>query len=139
LQSSFEWEAKIEIAEIQAVFDALEETSRSIATMFESTGDVILGLAMILGDLDPSRYLDIMQLIREENARRNEMLILQKEIAAAEIAFLEAKTKALESGEGLIKIDVDGVYPELDLVLIEIIRRAQIKATQEGLNLLLGI
>jgi TP901 family phage tail tape measure protein len=139
MQTAFEWQAKVDIAEVEAVFSALEVSSQSIAHMFENTGDVILGITRIMGDVDSSRYLDLMTLIKAENVRRDEMIQLEKDITAAQVAFLKAKTDTLSKGEGLIQISSAGVYPELDLVLIEIIRRAQVRATEQGLDLLLGI
>ena len=99
---------------------------------------IILGLVALLGDVDLSQYVDIMNLIKQETERRNELLEMQRNLAEAEIAFLEAKTRAIEAGEGLITISAEGVYPELELVLFKIIELAQIKANEEGLEYLLG-
>jgi hypothetical protein len=45
----------------------------------------------------------------------------------------------MEKGEALINIQMDGIYPELEIIMWEIINRIQIQASEEGLEFLVGI
>ena len=83
--------------------------------------------------------LVIIQAIRDESARRDALLQIQLKLIQAEIDLTNAKTKKLQSGGGLINIDVSGVYPELDLVMQTIVQRAQVQANALGTAYLLGI
>jgi hypothetical protein len=74
-----------------------------------------------------------------ESARRDLLLIEQQKLTTAQIAYLEARTKAMQSGQGIITIQAEGLEPELEMVLQRIVQMAQIRANEEGLNFLLGV
>ncbi len=52
---------------------------------------------------------------------------------------MEAKTKALQNGDGLIKIDSDGLEPALEMIMWQILEKVQLRANAEGAEFLLGI
>ena len=138
LKTAFEYQAKLDIAEIEAGAARLETVAELVATSFENTGNVIGDIVGALNNASGYAALIIQKELEAESRRRDELLVLQKELTAAEIALTEARTKKLESGGGLITIEASGVYPELDLVLQAIIERAQIQANAEGTAFLLG-
>jgi len=139
LGKSVEWKAKLDIVEAQEHAENFRSTVDAISASFENTGDVLIGLAAGLADLSGGRFIEVIRLMKEESARRDELLKIQKEQALAEIEYTKAKTAALEKGEGFITIQMDGVYPELELVMHKIIERTQIRTNQEGLEFLLGV
>lgn len=51
----------------------------------------------------------------------------------------QATANRLNSGEPIISIDARDLAPELELVFDKILRYTQVKATQQGLSLLVGI
>ena len=57
----------------------------------------------------------------------------------AEIDLLEAKQRAIESGEGLIKIDSTGLEPVLEEILWQILEKVQIRAVETKPEFLLGL
>lgn len=140
LQTAFEWDAKLKITEAQEATKQLEIIAGNINDMFAGTGDLLSDLFGLFGqNLSSSEWLILQRAIEEESRRRAELLELQKELTAKELEFLAAKTAALTSGNGLITIQADGVYPELELVLQKIIELAQVRANEEGFSALLGI
>jgi len=139
VQSAFEWKAKIDIAEIESNAQIMEALADSIGATFTSTGDVISSLFGQIGDLSGSELWALQSQISKENERRDAALQLEQELTTAQIAYLAAKTEAMEKGDALIKISMEGVYPELELIMWEVIRRVQVQANAEGSELLLGI
>jgi len=139
VQSAFEWKAKIDIAEIESNAKVMEALADSIGATFTSTGDVISSLFSNIGNLSGSELWKLTSQIDKENERRDAALKLEQELTAAQIAYMAAKTEAMEKGDANIKISMEGVYPELELIMWEIIRRVQVQANAEGSELLLGV
>jgi TP901 family phage tail tape measure protein len=139
LQTAVEWKAKLDITEVTEHAENFRSTVDAISESFKNTGDVIIGLAAGLGDLSSSKFLDVIRLMEQESKRRDALLLIQKEQAQVEIDYIKAKSAALEKGEGFITIQMDGVYPELELVMHKIIERTQVRTNQEGLEFLLGV
>lgn len=138
-QSYFEYKAKVDVAEIEAVFKSLENQSNNITQMFENSGDVLVEFASALRDVGPLAALDLMELMKDEAERRDALLIEQQKLTDAQIKYLELRSKAMERGDGIITIQADGLEPELEMVLQKIIQLTQIRANEEGLNFLLGV
>lgn len=138
LQSAFEWTAKVEIADLEASAKRVEAIAQGLTEAFASTGETIVGLVGALNEAEGYAALTITQAIEEESARRNELLVMQKELTQAEIDLTNTRNEKLKAGAGLISIEASGVYPELELVLEKIIERAQIQANAEGIAFLLG-
>jgi TP901 family phage tail tape measure protein len=139
IQTKVEWEAKLEIADIEAQTKRLETTFESINTTIESTGETILGL---FGELDGKTTTEkwkIEAAIEKELAMRQRAADMQEALTLRQIEYMDAKNRLLQQGQAAIKVEVDGVYPELDVILMKLIERAQIKASEEGLESLLGL
>ena len=138
LQTAFEWQARLDIAEVEAGAQRLETVATLIGESFQSTGEVLGAIVGALADASGYNALVIREALEQESRRRDELLVLQRDLTQAEIDLTRARTTRLESGGGLITIEASGVYPELELVLQSIIERAQIQANSEGIAFLLG-
>ena len=77
--------------------------------------------------------------IKAENKRREALLLLEQDLTKAQILYLTARTKALDRGDAAISISMEGIYPELELIMWEIVRRIQIQSNTEGMEFLLGL
>lgn len=140
VQKSVEWKAKIEIAEVEELFETMRVQSTSIRDMFAETSEVIGSLTGVFEHLGPLGRSDLMALLEREMANRESLVEQQRLLTEKEIAYLEEKTKRLAEGQGaMINITMDGVYPELEFIMHRIIERTQATATAEGLDFLLGI
>jgi TP901 family phage tail tape measure protein len=139
LQASFKYKAEVDIAEIENLFDTLQNQSDNIADMFNNTGDVLASLADSLGSLSSLARLEVFELMEEESRRRDALLLEQQKLTEAQIKYLAARTDAMKQGDGIITINATGIEAELDMVLRRIIELAQIRANEEGLNFLLGV
>jgi len=71
--------------------------------------------------------------------RRQEALDLQKKMAEAEIARVEAQTRALDRGDALIKIEGNGLKPELEAFMWKILDLIRVKVSAEFQQYLLGV
>ena len=79
------------------------------------------------------------QAINDDMEKKKSDFDLQKELIDQQLELLEAKERALNSGEGLIKIDTTGVEPALVAFLWEILRMVQMEANKNGNKFLLGM
>lgn len=136
VQKSLEWEAKVDIAEIEAMAKTLQELSKNTADMFASAGDTIVGLSSALKGVNAP---DILELMQAEQAIQQALAESQISMNTAQIEYMKAKTLALSQGQGMITISADGLQVELEMVLQKIIQLTQIKANEEGLAFLLGV
>jgi hypothetical protein len=137
LEAAFEWEAKINIVEIEEHMTTIRTLSDNLTTAFSSTGDVISSMVSGLGDLSGFEAFKVLSFIESESARREKLLDAQLKLTEAELKWLEAKTASVEKGEAAISVMMEGVYPELELIMWKIIERVQIEATREGLDLII--
>jgi hypothetical protein len=48
------------------------------------------------------------------------------------------RTEALDKGDALITVQADGIEPRLELIWVEIMRKVQVNASEEGLEMLIG-
>jgi len=129
----------LKIAEIEAdtqrITAAFQATSESITALTTSTTD-------LWSTFSGANYWDKSDIkeaaFRMEN-RLDEELAIKREMTDALVEKLHAESIRLESGEPLISIDARELAPELELVFDKILKYTQVKATQQGLSLLVGL
>ncbi|RCV87489.1 phage tail tape measure protein [Billgrantia montanilacus] len=138
---AMEFTASISVAEIEA-------DARKVEAILSATSDVVTGLAessasmwdtLAGGDLSMSQRWDLEGAIQQQLDIQREAADQQKRVIDAQISNLEARTQALRDGEGLIKIESDGLEPALEMIMWNIIERVQLRANAEGAEFLLGI
>ena len=137
MQAAFEWSAKIDIVEIEQHMTTIRTLSDNLTTSFVNTGEVLASMVGSLADLTGYEAFKVLGYIEEESARRDALLVAQLKLTDAEIAWLNAKTESLSSGDAAISVHMDGVYPELEIIMWKILERMQLQVNNEGLDLLL--
>jgi TP901 family phage tail tape measure protein len=127
-------EAKIE-ADTQRVVAAFESINTSIA----STGETLSSLVSAWAGMDNSfEATKLWNLILAEEKRREEAFQQQKILLDEQIKYLQARTMAMMKGDTLLKVEAAGLTPHLERIFHEILRACQVKANEQGLELLLG-
>jgi TP901 family phage tail tape measure protein len=136
----FRIKADVDIAEIEAATARIETLSQTTADMFADTGDTISSMvdALIGADSINERFA-VERQIRKEQEYREQLLEMQKQLNDATIAEIEARKQAIERGDALIKVNGDGLAPHLEMIMYELLEQIQIRASEEGVNLLLGL
>lgn len=141
------------VIDLKASAESTKASLESLASSFKNTGDRAGDLTnsfLKLGDRNSdSQDLLLDQLEKELEMREKTHDMQMKTIEKTNVRLdlenklLEVKIKQTEkamSGQlSKIAIETSGIYPELDIVLQKIVERAQIKATQEAQNQLVGI
>lgn len=140
-QTAMEWTAKLNIAEAEADASILVAMFDGISNSITSTGDALGGLFGLLTDPDVATWdkWSIEEQIEKENKMRKEAFEQQSALNEAQLAYTEARTAALESGEGLINITADGLEPEISAFMWKILEKIQIRANEASAEFLLGI
>lgn len=140
VQTALEWQAKVDIAQVEADIKQFEAVAQNISDMFAGTGELISGLfSQWDSDASLQEKWAIQEQIDAETENRAALLKMQQELTQAQVKFLEARTKQMESGEALITVNGDGLAPHLEMIMWEVLSAVQVRASQEGLNqLLLG-
>lgn len=135
-------EAKVTLntEELKFKTEIVKSAFESINTSIDSTGK-LLGDLWKLMDNPSMTFSDKWALedqIEKENALREKSFELQKKLLEATIKEIELRTKAMQSGDALIKIDGAGLQPHLEAFMWEILRTIQVRVNADGLKLLLG-
>ncbi len=127
-------EIQADTARIQAAFQA---TSETIATLSKGVTDL---WSVFAGDnVTGLKKLAIEDAAQRMEDRLDKELELKAELTQAIIDKARAQTERIQSGDALIRVDSGDLAPELDSLFEKILQRVQIKATEEGFNLLLGL
>jgi len=123
-----ETDAKKVEAILNATSETISSTASAASSMFGTLGD------LSLGDRFAARDAIEQQLeIQQQAADQQERLI------DAQIKSLNARTRALQSGDGLIKISSDGLEPALEMIMWQVLEKIQMRANAEGAEFLLGL
>jgi TP901 family phage tail tape measure protein len=130
---------KVDEAQIQADAQKVVAAFESINTSITSTGETLTGLvgswAALAGTFEGAKLWD---LIENEEKRRQEAFEQQKILLAEQIKYMQARTTAMLKGDTLLKVEAAGLTPHLERIFHEILRACQVKANEQGLELLLG-
>ena len=137
---TIEAKVKLDVAEFEYKAKIVEAAFDSIDASIESTGKLIGDLWKQMNDptLSFSDKWALEDQIEKENERRDAAFKLQKLLTEATIKEIEARTKAFQSGDALIKIDGAGLQPHLEAFMWEILRTIQTRVNADGLKLLLN-
>lgn len=132
---------QLNVAQLQADTERVKAAFASIDNTIDSTGKL---LGELFGKLDSqgNSFRDqwaIEEQIGLENERRDKAFELQKELTKATIDEMRARTRAMENGDALIKIDGAGLKPHLEAFMWELLRAIQVRVNKDGLRLLTGI
>ena len=140
VQTGIEWEAKLDIAEVEANAKKVESIMESIGASATGAADV---LSSIFGNIAELREVadryTIQDWINEQIEIQKEALEEQKKMNDAEISLMDARRKRLESGQPLIEIDTNGLQPAMEGMMWEIVQILQTRITEEGLDMLTGL
>lgn len=133
--------ADIQLAQIQAGTEQIKAAFESVNTTITSTGDTISNLVKTFADLEghAGSQSVIVDLLRDENERRQEALDLQKKLVEAQLDYLHAVVDRLGQGDAMITVTADGLETDLENFMMRILERIQIKASQEAQQFLLGL
>lgn len=142
-KSAFEWTAKLNIAEAEAdaqkITAVFNGAASSVAALSGSTSDMFGSLLSNYSGLSRGDQTAFTRQVEKEQDSRNEALKSQTKLNDAQAEFMKEKTKAMRNGKALIEIDSTGLEPALEKVMWEILKKVQIRATEESADFLLGI
>lgn len=142
-QTYFEWNAQLKIADIQASSEQaiafIDNIGNSVSALTESTTSMFESLVGNWNNLDMGAQWDFMDILEDQQDAQMRALESQIKLNDAQIEFMKEKTRAMSSGDGLIKIDSTGLEPALEMIMWEILEKVQIRATEESADFLLGL
>ncbi|MCP5006926.1 MAG: hypothetical protein GY941_23710 [Planctomycetes bacterium] len=142
-QAAFEWTAQVDIAEAQAaaemVVAAFDAAGESVSALAGSTADMFGDL---VGQWDTLSQFDqnvLMRNVESQQDAQNAALASQTELNAAQAEYLTARAGAVRAGDAAITIDSSGLEPSLEMIMMQIIQKIQIRATESASEFLLGV
>ncbi len=125
-------ELEAQTEQVKAAFESIDNTVNSTADMIGTLFDALKGAEGFA-----EKWM-IEDMIKREEERRQKALDLQEKLVEAQIQYLQKRAEALGRGDALIRVEADGLQPALEQIWYEIMREIQVKASEEGLELLLG-
>jgi TP901 family phage tail tape measure protein len=136
---TIEAKVSLDIATMETDAERVKSAFDSIDTSINSTGDLLGTLFGALIDADSlSDKWAIESQIDKENELRQQSFDLQKQLAEAEIARIEAQVRAMDAGQATIQIDGTGLEPELEAFMWRILEKIRVRANAEFQDYLLG-
>jgi len=141
IQTAIEWKAKLEIAEVEANADKVVAIVSSIGESAKGAATVLSSLFANVGELSEAGFwsYDIEEMIKEQVTLQKDALLIQRDLAQAEIDYMNARVQAMQSGNAVIQIDGAGLQPHLEAFMFEILSAIQVRANAEGQKFLLGL
>lgn len=139
IKEAIQWNAKLNIAQVEAGVKNLKTVFESLDTGIKSTGDLIGNL---FGDLEKSSEWNkniIEDQIELENKRRQQEFDLQKELSEQQIELNKLKMETMEKGGMAITVTASGLEPHLENILWEILKKIQVRANATAAEFLLGV
>ena len=129
-------EIEAQTAQIQAAFQA---TAEVIDSLTQGTSDIWSTFAGGDFTFNPAKGRELERAAKRMEDRLDAELAIKREMTDAIVEKMKAESLRLQSGEPLISMDAGSLAPELELVFDKILKYTQIRATQEGLSLLVGL
>jgi len=137
---SIELAVDLNIAKLESDTKIATEIINTLNTGIESTGDLLGNLFGLLesDNLAFNERVDLKKQIELERQFREQQFEQQEKLINAQIEMMEARTDALERGDGLITIKADGLEPELRAFMMKILQLTQIEMADDEQLFLLG-
>lgn len=137
--ANIEAKVSLDIAEVEANARKVEAIADTIGKTFENTGTVITDLFGTFTNASKYDQLEISAQIRKENERRQQALDDQSKLTEAQVNLIREKTRALERGDAMLKVNAPGLEPHLEAIWYQILGNLQVKVNAEGEEMLLGL
>jgi hypothetical protein len=144
-----EFQFNMEIEQLRQEGETARAIISSIGETVNSTGEALVGLAELLtgfSSTSSSGYREIMEIIQNEETRRDEAIKMQQELTRAQVDQMDAQTQLLRQradayarGDAAITINGEGLQPHLEAFMWEILETLQVRVNAEGHAMLLGV
>lgn len=130
----------LQVAQIEAdtkrISSAFDATASSISSLTEGVTDLWGSFSKATGFSTKWALEDAAKRMED---RLDKELELKQQLTEAIVSQSLATTQRLLSGEPIIQIDGGSLAPELEMIFDKILEYTQIRASNEGLSLLMGI
>lgn len=140
VQTAMEWNAKLDIAEIEAGAKKIEALMGTASSVIESTGTTMTGLFDQLGNEDMgSTRSQIERQIREESDMRKEAHEKTMKLMDEQIRKEKMLNDKRAKGEATFTVAAEGLAPALESIWFEVMKAIQIRGVEDGGEFLNGI
>jgi TP901 family phage tail tape measure protein len=136
--SGMETWGKINMAQIEADTKQVEAAFKSIDNTITTTGKGITDLWGLFTKIDGFDQSGLLDSIRQQEKIQLDAAGKQNELLDAQIALVKARADSLNRGDAVITVNANGLKSHLELIFGEILKETQVKASEQGLQLLLG-
>lgn len=135
---TLEFAVDFQIAKVEADAQKVVATLDSITETITSTNDLIAELSTSEAPEWDRFGFNIRKQVEAALDRVTESHEKQMELVDAQIEYMKAQTEAIENGEALIKIEADGLEPELEAFMWRILDKLRVQMAQNYSDYLLG-
>ena len=137
IQTAIEWQAKLDIAQVEANAKKVEAVMQAVSSEFESTGSTITSLFSDLNNMDYGLTRSLIEKqIREESEMRTENHEKTMEMLDQQIRREKLLNDKMEKGEAIATVEAAGLEPHLEAIWFEVMKAIQIRGTEDGLEFL---
>ncbi|MGB5217110.1 MAG: phage tail tape measure protein [Smithella sp.] len=144
VQTAMEWEAKINIADIEGsskiATEAFSTIGASVVETSSGITEMFSDLASGMNNMRTSDKWFMMDRLQEAQDKNSELIDSQIKLTEQQAEYMRLRNEKIENGETAeIKIDTTGVEPAIEMVMWNIIEKVQIRANENAQEFLLGL
>lgn len=131
--AAMEFTAEIKVADIQAQAQQVEAAFDSVARSVEATSSATADLFSLLADpnLSLRDKFNITDAAEQQLELQEKALEIQEDLVDAQIRVMDAQAEALNRGDQEIKISADGLAPEIEAFMFEILKRIRLEVSAD--------
>jgi len=139
-RETFKYTALVKTAQAESSMEkfksAIESTSSAIGEQTDALESMMGTYASVE---DPIKEMHIENTMDKQMELQKKMTNAQIRLIEQRIAAMKAQQSQMESGEGLITIQGEGLEPELEAFMWKILEKVQVRANEQSAEFLLGV
>jgi len=135
----FEVGVNFQIAKMETDAKRFESILNATSSTIASTAQAATSMFGTLDNLSGGDKFRARSAIDKQLKIQKEAANQQGKLIDAQVKNLTARTQALQNGEGLIKIESDGLEPALEMIMWQVLEKVQLRANAESTEFLLGL
>jgi len=139
-QKAMKMTAKVETAQAKSSMEKFKSAMEGISSSVSSTSSSISSMFSDIAGMDDSFQQSMMEF------KLNDMIDMMQKQTDAQVRMINERIKTMkaqrdqmESGEGLITIQGEGLEPELEAFMWKVIEKVQVRVNEQSASFLLGL
>lgn len=132
MNTQIEWDAQIDIAEIEADAQKVEAAFESIGVTVSAVSDVVATMFTGLSDYDGSHFYELYDVMQDE-------MDMQRDLIAAQVRLIDAQIASMDRGDPIWTISGENMSDAAQGFMYAIMKEIQLTNFNDGGTSLMGV